>query len=139
MMRSWGRGVALLLVAGTVLAACSTAGIRPSTGIASTMSAPQTLVVTARYQPAPTMTVIVVPGFMAGRELELAALARGECGSRPFCAVGVWTDDLAAPRRLKMSSSQVATRVAQFTTSTKTGLSRALWNCRVVSGVGECL
>ena len=138
MMRSWGRGVALLLVAGTTLAACSTAGISPSMGIAS-MSAPQTLVVTARYQPAPTMTVIVVPGFTAGRDLELAALARGECGSRPFCAVGVWTDDLAAPRRLKMSSSQVAARLAQFTTSTKTGLSRALWNCRVVSGVSECL
>lgn len=138
-MRFWRRDIFLVLLVALALAACSTAGITPSTGILSTPSAPQSLVVTARYQPAPTMTVIVVPGFMAGREIELAALAKGECGTRPFCAVGVWTDDLSAPRRLKMSSGQLASRVAQFTTSTKTGLNRELWNCRLARGAGECL
>jgi hypothetical protein len=91
------------------------------------------VVATARYALAPTMTAVVVANYQPGREADLVSLAKAECSNRPFCSVGFWTDDAVAPRRLKMSSLEVDGRKAQFAFNSATGLSRALWDCRVIA------
>jgi hypothetical protein len=118
------------------LAACSSVG-----GVAPYQSPQVTpLQASARYVLTPTFTALVVPAYYPGREGELAAIAKAECANRTFCAVGFWTDDTLAPRRVKMTAAEVDARKAQFVFSAATGLSRALWDCRTVNSIaGECL
>ena len=119
------------------LAACSSIGGGPAP-YSNTMEAP--LQATARYPLTPTFTALVVPAYRAGRETELANLAKLECSGRSFCAVGFWREDASAPRKLKMSPSQVAARSAQFVFSPIAGSSRSLWNCRETTSIaGQCL
>lgn len=124
-------------------AACSSTfspGIGTATQTYQAPVAPAPIAVAARYFPTPTMTILVLPNFAPGQEAALAALAKTECGLRPFCSVGIWTEDASAPRRLKMSDAEVSARVAQYVHSSKTGLDRTAWNCQMPSySVGECL
>lgn len=137
--------LALVASLAALLSACSSmSAIAPSPNYptsSAAVAAPAVLMVAARYAPAPTMSALVVPDFIPGREVELIALAKAECTGRTFCSVAFWTDDANAPRRLKMSNTQASARVAQLVISSRTGLSRTLWNCRVVSAavLGECL
>jgi hypothetical protein len=123
-------GLALVLA----LAACSSmSSPRAGTAPATALVDDGPVVATARYALAPTMTAVVIANYQPGREADLVSLARAECLNKPFCSVGFWTDDAVAPRRLKMSSLEVDSRKAQFVFNGATGLSRTLWDCRVIA------
>ena len=133
----------VLAVIMAALAACSS--VTPPTrsyglgGDPSPMQSNLPLTVEARYEPAPTIAILVVPGFVAGREAELIALAKTECAGRAFCSVGFWASDATAPRRLKMSDQEMTSRIVQFAVNARTGLSKATWNCRLATQViGDC-
>lgn len=131
------------IVAAIVLSACSSLappqrGYNQAT-LPSAQSPSAPLTVASRYQPAPTMSVLVVQNFAPGREAELMAIAKTECAGRSFCSVGFWNDEGLAPRRLKMSARELDGRIVQFAVNSRTGLSNATWNCQLgVSVVGNC-
>jgi hypothetical protein len=87
------------------------------------------LVVSGRYQTSPTMVSLVVPDFTNGEESQVADLARAECHGASFCSVGIWTNADLAPRKLKMTDTEVAGRLGHYAHNSKTGLDRILWNC----------
>lgn len=87
------------------------------------------LAISGRYQTAPTLISLVVTGFEKGEEGEVEDFAQAECHGATFCSVGIWTSDELAPRKLKMTDSQVAARLVQYVHSPKTGIDRVLWNC----------
>lgn len=127
------------------IALCACASVSAPSGIGSlaTTTLPpgtQPLQATARYTLAPTLTALMIPGYVAGREAELVAIAKAECAGRVFCSIGIWNDEASVPHRLKMTRSELAGRKAQFVFNAATGLSRALWDCKSVNSIaGECL
>jgi hypothetical protein len=60
----------------------------------------------ARYLIAPRMSALVVSSFNERQLNHVWALAKEECQDRSaLCSVGMWTDDVSTPRRLKMTDS----------------------------------
>lgn len=143
-MATWTKVVVLriiLISSIVVLSACSSVSPPSQSFGASTpaVSSSAPLTVVARYQPAPTLSVLVVPDFVAGREGELVALAKAECAGKSFCSVGFWANDGNAPRRVKMSDGQMNGRIVQFAINARTGLNKTTWNCRLATKViGDC-
>lgn len=111
-------------------------------GTATALATPSTAVlphVTARYQTSNTLVSLVIADFTEEAHEELRAIAVRECAGASFCSVGFWTSDEMAPRTLKMTDETVASRLAHYVHSQKTGLDTLKWNCRVAAGTKECL
>lgn len=134
-------GNAALLLSLMVLSACSSVS-SPGSGQVMINPAPAAppIQVAERYVLAPTFTALVVPAYTPGREFDLVNIAKSECSGKTFCSVAFWSDATLAPHKLKMSPVQATGRKAQFVFNSKTGLSRALWDCRTVTSIaGDCL
>ena len=63
------------------------------------------------------------------------------CSDRSHCGVHFWIDGADVPRRFPMSPAQVATKVAQYTRNTASGLDEMKWRCAVFpsTAANSCL
>lgn len=70
--------------------------------------------VVIRYEASPTFVAIVVDKNTSTDKSTLMNIGEQACLHKTFCVAGIWKDDTLAPRRLKMTPTQVQGMLAQF-------------------------